>query len=338
MNKLNFLVSLTTNDNDYQLEQAKAAEEAAQRLGVAVQIIYAGNDAITQSQQLLSVIQSSAHHPDGIVVEPAGGTAFPHVARAAVAAGIGWGILNREADYVTDLRRISKVPVYGVTSNHLDVGRIQGRQVGALVPKGGTAIYIQGPTTVAAAKYRTLGIEQTKPANVNLIQFKGNWTSESAYKTIASWMQLSTSKNTLIDMVCAQNDDMAMGARKAIQEHADPKVRDKWLHVPFTGCDGLPTTGQAYVRSGLLAATVVIPPNTPKAIEVMAEALRTGKQPNELTATSPASMPAIEELAAWHRKTRLASGDPPSKPPSFAEDSDAIPADRSRPFAGRITR
>ena len=58
MNKLNFLVSLTTADNDYQIEQAKSAEEAARRLGVDAKIIYADNDSITQSQQLLDVIQS----------------------------------------------------------------------------------------------------------------------------------------------------------------------------------------------------------------------------------------------------------------------------------------
>jgi ribose transport system substrate-binding protein len=267
-----------------------------------VQIIYAGSDPINQSQQLLSVIQSSGNLPDGIVMEPSGGTALPHVARAAVAAGIAWVVLNREADYVSELRRTAKVPLFGITSNHLEVGRLQGRQVSALVPKGGTAIYIQGPTTAAATKYRAVGIEQTKPADVKLIQFKGNWTSESAYKAIASWMRLSTSKKTPIDMVCAQNDDMAMGARKAIQEHADPEVRDKWLHVPFTGCDGLPDTGQAYVRSGLLAATVVIPPNTGTAIEMMAEALRSGRQPTEFTMTSPVSMPTIEELTATSGK------------------------------------
>jgi ribose transport system substrate-binding protein len=298
MKTLTFLVSLITAENDYQVEQAKAAEEAAKRLGAAVQIIYAGNDPINQSQQLLSVIQSSGNHPDGIIVEPGGGTAFPHVARSAVQAGIGWAVLNREADYVGDLRRGAKLPVFGVTSNHLEAGRLQGRQVGALVPKGGTAIYIQGPATTAAGKYRAVGIEQTKPPNVKLMQFKGNWTTESAYKTISSWMQLSTSKKTLIDMVCAQNDDMAMGARKAIQEHADPEVRDKWLHVPFTGCDGLPNTGQAYVRSGLLAATVVIPPSAGTAVEMMAEAIRTERQPTELLETSPESFPTIEALTA----------------------------------------
>ena len=53
MKKLNFVLSLTNNDNDYQLEQATAAEETAQRLGVELQIFSADNDAILQSQQLL---------------------------------------------------------------------------------------------------------------------------------------------------------------------------------------------------------------------------------------------------------------------------------------------
>lgn len=68
MKKLSFLVALITDDNDYQVEQATAAEESGRRLGVSVQVIYAGNDAINQSQQLLKVIQSSdTPHPDAII-------------------------------------------------------------------------------------------------------------------------------------------------------------------------------------------------------------------------------------------------------------------------------
>jgi len=63
--------SLTTNDNDYQMEQAADTEAAARRWGVNAQIIYADNDAITQSQQLLKVIQShSDSHPDATFLNP----------------------------------------------------------------------------------------------------------------------------------------------------------------------------------------------------------------------------------------------------------------------------
>jgi len=87
MTKLRIVVSLTTKDNDYQLEQAKAAEETAQRLAVDIQILYAENDAINQSTQLLRVIQSTPQdRPNAIVFEPVGGTALPQVAKAAAAA------------------------------------------------------------------------------------------------------------------------------------------------------------------------------------------------------------------------------------------------------------
>ena len=61
MKTLRFIVSLTTNENDYQIEQAAAAEKAARRLGVEIQVIYAENDAITQSQQILSRRQKLAY-------------------------------------------------------------------------------------------------------------------------------------------------------------------------------------------------------------------------------------------------------------------------------------
>src|SRR5205807_4739212 len=133
MKKLNFLLSLTTTDNDYQIEQAAAAEEAARRLGADVQIVHADNDSITQSQQLLKVIQSNTEaHPDGIIFEPVGGTAMPQVARAAAAAGIAWVVLNREVEYISELRSAYKIPIFSISSDHEQIGRIQGSQITAM--------------------------------------------------------------------------------------------------------------------------------------------------------------------------------------------------------------
>src|SRR5271155_4451860 len=172
MNNLNVVIALTTRDNDYQAEQSVAATEAASRLGVKINIVYADNDAVNQSQQLVKIIQDRAQRPDAILVEPVG-TPMPQVARAAVSAGIAWGILNREATYVSELRKTATAPIFSLSSDHLEIGRIQGRQIAALLPKGGSILYIQGPTENSAAKERTAGMQQTKPSNIHATMLKG---------------------------------------------------------------------------------------------------------------------------------------------------------------------
>ena len=296
MRKLRFLVALTTNDNDYQIEQARAAEQTAKKLNVELQILYADNDAINQSTQILKAVQAAPDdRPNAIVFEPVGGTALPQVARAAVAAGIGWAVLNRDANYVSELRGSTKAPIFSVSSDHVEIGRIQGRQCAALLPTGGSVLYIQGPSENSAAKERTKGMQEAKPANIHLTMLKGQWTEESSQRAVRSWLKLTTSQKASVDLIAAQDDSMAIGARKAFQELPNEVERDRWLGLPFLGCDGLPNTGQAWVRSGLLTATIFIPPNTGQAIEMLVEAMG-GKTPPERALTKAESVPPFEAL------------------------------------------
>lgn len=297
MRKLKILVSLTTNDNDYQIEQARAAEASSKKCNVDLQILYADNDAINQSTQILKAIQAAPEErPQAIVFEPVGGTALPQVARAAVTAGIGWAVLNRDANYIPELRATGKAAVFGLTSDHVEIGRIQGRQCAALLPRGGSVLYIQGPSENSAAKERTLGMQEAKPANIHLTMLKGQWTEESAQRAVRSWLKLTTSQKANIDLIAAQDDSMAVGARKAFQELPSEIERERWLDLPFLGCDGLPNTGQAWVRSGLLTATIYIPPNTGQGIEMLVDALQNGRMPPERAITSAVSVPPIEAL------------------------------------------
>lgn len=308
MKRLRFVVSLTTHDNDFQMEQAAAAQQAATRLGVDIDIVYADNDAIQQSQQLLQIIQSNSGHPDGIIFEPAGGTGFPQVARAAAAAGIAWVVMNREVEYLGDLRRTYKVPIFSVTSDHEEIGRIQGKQVAALLPKGGSILLMQGPAESTAAKQRMTGLYDTKPVGVQVKIMKGNWTESGAYKAIGSWLKLSTSLQTQLDVVVSQNDAMAIGVRKAFQEIADPDVRERFAYLPYIGIDGVRTTGQEWLKKGLLSATVFVPPNTDLAIQMLAHAVQTGMLPPERTLTVPKSLPTVEELAKKPVQRKQAAG------------------------------
>jgi ABC-type sugar transport system substrate-binding protein len=145
---------------------------------------------------------------------------------------------------------------------------------------------------------------KTKPANVQVKSMRANWTEESAYKVVSSWLRLSTSQGTKIDLVGAQDDSMAMGARKAFSEVPENE-RPRWMKIPVTGCDGMPRTGQAWVRSGTLAATIFIRPNTDLAIEMLIDALTKGASLPEHRLTGPESVPSLEELA---EAGRAASG------------------------------
>jgi ABC-type sugar transport system substrate-binding protein len=303
MKRLHVVVSLITQDNDYQVEQAAAAEEAASRLGVDVEILYADGDSIQQSQQILKFVQAEREsRPDGIILEPVGGTGLPQVARAAVVNGISWAVMNRELEYVHDLRQSHNAFVFAVSTDNLEVGRIQGKQLAALLPKGGTVLQIQGPSEADAAKFRTQGTQETKPAGIQLKAMRGSWTEASAFKAVTSWLRLTTSQTTHIDAVAAQNDAMAYGARKALEEFAvDAAARERWLTIPFLGCDGLPKTGQAWVRNGVLAATVVAPPLAGQALELMAHGLETHTIPQEMTLVTSRSFPGLETLASAAR-------------------------------------
>ena len=304
MTKPRFLLSVTNEDNDFQIEQVKTARHAASQAGVELEIVCARDDGILQSQQLLDKIQSPVDlRPNAILCEPAGSTALPQVARAAASAGIGWALLSRNAEYLNELRSIFHVPAFVVTPDHEKIGGIQGRQLAALLPGGGMVLYIQGPSHSLAAKQRYAGTLETKPENIQLRVLRAHWTESSARKAVTSWLCLSTSRAADLRAVCAQDDSMALGARRAFEESTS-KLRESWLKIPFLGIDGLPNTGQTWVRSGLLTATVFSPPTAGIAIEMIARFLGSGTMPPVCTVTEPKSIPTIEELA---RKARAAS-------------------------------
>lgn len=297
MTKPRLLLSVTNDKNDFQIEQVKCARQAADRLGMALDILYAQDDGIIQSQQLLNNIQSAAEkRPNVIIFEPAGSTALPRVARAAGAAGIGCVVLSRDAEYIEELRSAFHVPACVVTADHEEIGRIQGRQLAALLPRGGIVLAIQGPSQSKAAELRNKGLLATKPESIQLRVVKAHWTEASAQKVVSSWLALSTSRGTDVAAVCAQDDSMAMGARKAFDQSVH-ELRQSWLQIPFLGCDGMPKTGQEWVRRGLLAATVLSPPTAPVAINLIARFLQQGVMPPTRTLTETRSIPDIETLS-----------------------------------------
>lgn len=296
MNKLRVVLSLITRENDYQLEQAKAAELVAQQQNIDLEIFYADSNSITQSAQLLDVIHKYKAALSAILVEPAGSTEFPQVARAAVSAGIAWVVLNRDAASLMDLRREFPAPSFAVSSDHKQVGRIQAQQLAAIFPQAATVLCVQGPNSLAA-RDRLIGLEEAKASSITLKMLKSsNWTEEGGYHAVSSWLRLTTSQQQPMCAVVAQNDSIAIGARKAFEDAKLLVPSGASSPMPFLGVDGLPRTGQAFVNRGLLIATVVVPPVAGPALDAVVKAIAAKTMPPELRLIPSYSYPDIAAL------------------------------------------
>ena len=296
MKNLKVVIALP-GDNSYLREQEAVAKETARRLGVQLTLLNANSDAVTQSQQLLELVQSqTAPRPDAIIVEPVTAMGLPRVAEAAVAAGVAWVVSNAEVSYLDRLRNSSKVPVFAVSQDHLAIGQLQARQFTALLPEGGTVLYLRGPMGNSLATRRAEGIESGKAANLRIKTLKIEWTEQNALQSVASWLRLSTVHAADVDLVSSQNTDFIQAARKAFQESAQGGERDQWLARLYTAA-GLASQTRPLVDRGVLTAAVLTSLTMDVALEQLVRAFQTGAQPPEHTFVSASSHPPLEELS-----------------------------------------
>lgn len=296
MKKLKFVISLP-GENSYLREQAAIAKTTAERLGLELQIINANSDPILQSQQLLELVQSrTTPRPDAIVVEPVSATGLPLVAEAAVNAGSAWVVSNARVEYTAGLRKTAKVPVFTVSQDHVEIGRIQGRQIGAILPNGGSLLYLRGPATNSLASLRSDGMEGSKPANVQVKSLKIQWTGERAFDAVTAWVGLSTVRAADTQMISSQNTDFIVAARRAFQLNTADPERAKWLSLPCTGA-GILSQAKPLVDTGVLLAAVITSLTMHTILEMLVRALKDGKQPAEHTFVEASSYPSVEDLA-----------------------------------------
>jgi ABC-type sugar transport system substrate-binding protein len=296
------VVALLSEHQEFQQMQAKDAQECAARVGLDSEVLFADDNAIQQIQQLYARIHApEGERPAAIVVETVVGEGLERVARNAVKAGVGWVILNRTVSYPEALRRErSDLPIASVSVDNDEVGRIQGRQLRALFPNGGLVLYLQGPADTSAAKERLRAARTALEGGRIELKVLSNddWTEAVGEKTVAAWLRLKTSEGFRPVAVCAQNDALAVGARRAILAH-----RPEWSELLFTGCDGLPEGGQRLVRSGELTATVVTPRPAGAAVMLVSRALAGERVASDLL-LSPESFPGEQELARRARSAR----------------------------------
>ncbi len=296
MNKGKYVLSIP-GDAIYLREQVAVAQTTADRLGVELQVVDAEMDPVNQGQQLLKFVQApAAERPNGILLEPVSAAGLPRVAEAAVEAGIGWLVSNAQVEYLGTLRKNAKTPVFLVSQDHVEVGRIQGRQMGAILPEGGTILYLRGPSMSSIATKRFEGLDSAKPKNVDVksVKVQGS-TAESAYIAVSSWLKLSTVKPEKTRVIAAQNADFIFGARKAFETTTEAERR-KWLALPCAGV-GIQKQIKSLVDQGTFRAAVLTSVTMDIALEMLVRAMKDGSQPPEKTFVEAHSYPSLEELS-----------------------------------------
>ena len=284
------VVSLTSQDQEYQALQGEDAREAGRRLGVEVEVLFAEDNPVRQIQQLFQHVHApEGERPTALLVHTRVPDGLERVARNAARAGIGWFLLNRTAPYLEGLRGEHRgLAIGAVTTDHVEIGRIHARQLARLRPDGAHVLYVQGPVDAPSAQLRLEGLEEAlrgRPYELKVVN--GEWTASSAEKAVAAWLRLRTSDLFRPTVVVCQNDLMARGARTALE-----KSRPEWAGLPFLGCDGLPGSGRRDVDEGRLAGTVVIPSCAGPAVELAVKWSRGRAVPPLDTVLPPSAYPA----------------------------------------------
>jgi ribose transport system substrate-binding protein len=260
---------LITRDNDYQRLQEAEAVATAKRLEVPIEVHFGQNDSQVQARQILEFAKT---HPKEsvIAVEAVDDQALAPVARTVAESHMGWFLLHRSAPYMDELRRaFPDLPMSMVTADQKEIGRIQGRQFGALLQGRGSVLYVRGPTTASAANDRLAGLnEAIAGMPISLVMVQGDWTEVSGERAVANWLN-TTGVSPLIQMVGSQNDAMATGALRALSLARGLLRRKNLLDIPVTGVDGAPEHGLMLVDRRRLAATVVMPPVAGHAVELI---------------------------------------------------------------------
>jgi ABC-type sugar transport system substrate-binding protein len=291
-------VVLVDRGNHFQQLLQADAEAAAREGGLAVETLFTGESLAEHLGALRRLIVDPERRPAALVVMAVRDHGLDKVVREAAGAGVHVVFLNAVEDDLDAVRReFPAVSVTTVCPDEVETGRVQGRQMRALVPGGGRVLYIQGSPRSLASRQRTAGVQEaTEGAPLEVVLAGGEWSPDLASRTVREWLRFAVGSRRPFDLVVCQNDHMAGGALEALAAAAAESGRPDLARIPVAGCDGAPEVGQAMVRDGRLVATVVLPRVAGRAVGAVAALLARGERPPPLVTLTAASLPPLDEL------------------------------------------
>lgn len=260
--KLEVAVFYYTFNDPYISSVRTALDKALDGIGVKYQNYDGAGDQKTQTEQVQTAITKGAQLLIVNIVETASDDAAKDIVAKAQAKGIPVIFFNREVKNEI-VNSYDKCAFVGTDA--AEAGHLQGKMIGEYLVanydkvdlnKDGEISYVmfKGQQNNAEAEYRTkfavedanailtaagkkpLKFYDAKNKDLYLVDKNGTWSAQASneyMKTIFS--QYSVTKNNMVELVIANNDDMAMGAVNALNELGFNTGDDKF--IPVFGVD-----------------------------------------------------------------------------------------------------
>jgi ABC-type sugar transport system substrate-binding protein len=257
--------------DEYHRRLAEEAEEAARQRGIAVDVYDAEDTAAKQAQDLVRFTAERAAPRRCAMVVPfadaiAEGGAIQddapyRLARRILQQGVGWILLNPGRDeLVPGLRaEFPALPVALVAVDNQEFGRIQARQLRALIKPGAVVLCVRGNPFDSGSRERSAGLKDgLRGFDLRLEEVDGRWDPAVAETAVRRWLASPLRPQVPPQAVVAQDDVMAMAAGRALERAAQDLGRPELRAIPVLGGDGLPGQGQRWVDEGTLKATVAV--------------------------------------------------------------------------------
>ncbi|MGQ5592059.1 ABC transporter permease/substrate-binding protein [Streptomyces sp. ESR1.13] len=272
-------LSLSTLNNPFFVQIRNGAEEEAKKLGVDLTVTDAQNDASQQANQLQNFVSGGL---SAVVVNPVDSDAAGPSVRAANKDGI---------PVIAVDRGVNKAQTSAlVASDNVEGGQLGAKALAEKLGGKGTIVILQGQAGTSASRERGAGFAaglKAYPGIKVVAKQPADFDRTKGLDVMTNLLQAHPD----VDGVFAENDEMALGAIKALGTKAGKSVQ-------VVGFDGTPD-GLKAVEAGTLYASVAQQPRELGRIAVQ-NALRAAEDKKvEQTVKVPVKVVTKENVAGF---------------------------------------
>ncbi|MEV4186976.1 substrate-binding domain-containing protein [Streptosporangium canum] len=233
-------MSVSTLNNPYFVQLRKGAEDEAMKQGVALTVTDAQNDA---SQQVNQIQNFASQSMKAIIINPVDSDAAGPAVKAAERSKIPVIAVDRVVNGATVAQTVASDNVAG--------GKLAAQELAKQMGEKGKVAVLQGVPGTSAARDRGQGFTEGIKAYPDIqvvAQQPADFDRTKGLDVMTNLVQ----SNPGITGVFAENDEMALGAVKALGAKAGKEVK-------IVGFDGTPD-GLTAIQAGTLNASIAQQP------------------------------------------------------------------------------